>query len=70
MKRSILVALALFVVYGCATPKVGPFTPANPKACGADPDCGPGFHCAFPAVDTRAICMPGESSIDARNEAP
>lgn len=57
--RWLLVALV-----GCGSVVAGPFVPAAPTRCGADPDCPEHYHCAFPAVDTSAVCMPGESDIN------
>ncbi len=53
-------------VVGCAsgahTYTVGPFVPNPLIYCGADQTvCPEGYECAFPGVDTVAVCMPSKS---------
>lgn len=57
--------LALALAYAaCAPVQRGPFVAQPPVRCAADPDCKPGTHCGFPAVDTHAVCLDGQGDAD------
>ncbi len=63
MNRLIFTLFGLFFgLSACEKPQVGPFYPSDPQACASDVDCALGHTCRFPAVDTHAICMPGDNS--------
>lgn len=61
-------ALVIAVLTNCAPLKVGPFIPPNPVACSSDAACPEHMHCGFPSVDSRSICLDGDSDIDAPPE--
>ncbi len=71
-----LVVIISLALTGCAEHsqlgplEVGPFIPEHPKTCAADPDCRDDEHCGFPAVDTRAICLPGRGDVYAWQREP
>lgn len=66
------IALVAAVVAGCATPQTGPFLPAHPRACRADPDCPDHSACRYPAASSPGpVCMPGrESDVYAWDSSP
>jgi hypothetical protein len=50
--------LALLVVHACGCQAM-PKPPENAQRCGSDWDCPDGYSCAFPDVDTYAVCLWG-----------
>jgi hypothetical protein len=60
---TLVVALVAAVVAGCSRPTVGPFLPAHPQACRADPDCPDHSACRYPAASSPGpVCMTGRES--------
>lgn len=58
-RAALTVELVLFLLLGsCGRVTVGPFYPADPVVCAGPADCSSREVCKFPAVDTKAICMP------------
>lgn len=64
--RLYFLALAIAMLWaepGCAM-HTGPFLPASPHACRADPDCADNQVCKYPAASSPVpVCMPGANSI-------
>lgn len=60
---TLLLVLA-WLFFGCATPRIGPFVPADPTPCSYDGDCPRGHECRFPGVDTHAVCMPAPAGVE------
>lgn len=56
--------LFLALLAGCGECSTGPFYPDNPKRCDGDGKCPEHMHCGFPAVNTKSICLDGESDIN------
>lgn len=54
--RPVIALGAAILICGCQRP---PQPPPNAIRCGSDWDCPDGYSCAFPDVDTYAVCLPG-----------
>lgn len=67
-KAAILVIAA--VATACGPVVMGPFYPAHPRVCGADPDCPVHERCAFVAGHPQAVCLPGDSDLDSYKSGP
>lgn len=63
MRSTILCVLAITIACACRA-QVGPFVPAHAKVCSYDGDCPSHYTCRFPHVDSRAVCMVGDNSLD------
>lgn len=66
----VLLALLVFVLTHCGPVTMGPFYPKRARICGADPDCRFHEHCGFVPGHPQAVCLGGDSELDAYPSAP